>query len=359
MGKYYNCREQSQNEFVYHFNLPSTDPRHPAQGVNQQKGIYSAYMFKKPGQVANGVHLINLDARYDRSPTYSTYGPCEGGSSRMLSETQWTWLQNEFHRVSEIKVIGSGVQVLPPTNPGTTSFCAYDGPTGSFNANNTAVGEGPGTPAAGTVYESWAEIPQERTRLLQMAQRSINDGNAKHVIFISGDQHWAEIMAKKMPGSPSGGAPQTLYEVTASGIDQNWPYTVANTNRVRVRTADFQGDGKFVNECNFPFVYGGVTYNDCTNVGHTALWCSTQTTTGNAHVAGQWGNCLPEADELVPRASISFSNENTCTDNYLHVCSARANYGGIKVDWSANTVKLSIFTPHQTNVEAASVTLSF
>ena len=37
------------------------------------------------------------------------------------------------------------------------------------------------------------------------------------IIFVSGDQHWAELMAKEMPSSLAFGPAQTLYEVTASG----------------------------------------------------------------------------------------------------------------------------------------------
>ena len=37
------------------------------------------------------------------------------------------------------------------------------------------------------------------------------------IIFTSGDQHWAELMAKEMPSSLDFGPAQTLYEVTASG----------------------------------------------------------------------------------------------------------------------------------------------
>ena len=42
-------------------------------------------------------------------------------------------------------------------------------------------------------------------------------GKAKIIIFVSGDQHWAELMAKRMPDSLDYGPAQTLYEVTASG----------------------------------------------------------------------------------------------------------------------------------------------
>ena len=36
----------------------------------------------------------------------------------------------------------------------------------------------------------------------------MNDGYADAVIFLSGDQHWAEFMAKRMPSSPIFGESQ-------------------------------------------------------------------------------------------------------------------------------------------------------
>ena len=48
---------------------------------------------------------------------------------------------------------------------------------------------------------------------------------------MSGDPHWAEFMAKRMPASEEWGPEQTLYEVTASGIPQDWPGYYLNSNR--------------------------------------------------------------------------------------------------------------------------------
>jgi alkaline phosphatase D len=149
-------------------------------------------MFSTPDG-ENGIHLINLDARYGRSPTWATYGSCVGSKSRMLSDQQWAWLEEELlTRVSEIKIIGSGTQVLPPTYRERTihSYCAYDGPSGTFEAANTEVGEPIEENWRGTKYEAWSEIPQDRTRLLLLCQRSINEvgsmslcGNLQHCSY--------------------------------------------------------------------------------------------------------------------------------------------------------------------------------
>ena len=359
-GDEYECKKLSQDEFVYHFNIPSDDPRHPDQGENQREGIYSAYMFSKPDGGNNGIHQINLDARYHRNPTFDYYGTCQGADTDMLGETQWAWLEQELSKPSEIKVIATGIQVLPPLNRGRdlSDYCAYDGNGNSFDTAIADVGES--DVGSGTSYEAWAEIPTSRTRLLKLCQKSINDGNAKEIVFVSGDQHWAEIQAKKMPFDENAGAEQILYEVTASGIDQQWNVDVDNPNRVRVRSADSQGSGDFVNECNFPFQYDGTVYNDCTTVGHDKPWCSIETTSNDVHIPGSWGNCLPEEEELVPRSMQSYGKSRKCTDQYHHTCTAQANYGGIEVDWSSNRMKLAVYTPHhEGEVEASSILVDF
>lgn len=173
------------------------------------------------------------------------------------------------------------ISFMPPLNLGRDfgDYCAYDWNGNSFETAIAEVGESDF--ASGTSYESWAEIPTSRTRLLKLCQKPINDGNAKEIVFVSGDQHWAEIQAKKMTFDENAGDEQILYEVTASGIDQRWNFDVDNPNRVRVRSADSQGSGDFVYECNFPFEYKGVVYNDCDTVGHDRPWCSTKTDSNN------------------------------------------------------------------------------
>jgi alkaline phosphatase D len=254
-------------------------------------------------------------------------------------------LDTELAKVSVVKVIVSGVQVLHPTDQtrALSTYCSYDGASGTFVNSISAVGES--SSYLGTSYESWGEMPQERAKLLGKAQKAINDGKAKVIVFASGDQHWAELMAKRMPASTTYGDPQVLYEVTASGIHQNWNEAISNSNRLRTRTCDNAGTGPMNKACIFPFIYGGVTYNACTGVGNGGvLWCSTKTDSSNVHVAGFWGNCAPVADEL---AQLAYSNSSkTCTQSKFHVCTATANYGGVKVDFAQKKVRMSVQTPH-------------
>ena len=46
--------------------------------------------------------------------------------------------------------------------------------------------------------------------------------------------------------------------------------------------------------CVFPFMYGGILYNECTKVENAKLWCSTKTDFGNNHQTGNWGHCAPD-----------------------------------------------------------------
>jgi alkaline phosphatase D len=84
-----NCdsayRTQSQETFLKHFGVPETDLRW------QQHGVYGSNMFGT-AEEENRVHVIMLDVRSSRSPTYSSYGACQEDTSRALDETQWEWL---------------------------------------------------------------------------------------------------------------------------------------------------------------------------------------------------------------------------------------------------------------------------
>ena len=52
-----------------------------------------------------------LDARSGRDPTYSSYGQCKGSATNIITDAQWAWLEEELEKESEIKIIGSGIQV--------------------------------------------------------------------------------------------------------------------------------------------------------------------------------------------------------------------------------------------------------
>lgn len=353
-GKEYSCRRQSQDEFVNFFDVPETDPRHMVHGDKRQRGVYSSYMFSSSSQKGNAsaLHLIQLDCRYFRSPTFETHGKCEGAESDMLGSEQWSWLEQELKRPSQIKVIVSSIQVLQPTSrvEHPKRFCAYDGRGGTFDQAAIDLLEDNDNIRA-TDFESWAQLPQSRARLLQLAQKSINDGFANKIIFVSGDQQWGEIAYKAMPESIEYGKSQNLFEITSSGIGKTWAEADYNSNRLRIRTADYKGDGFFDKECKFPFTYEGSEYSNCTVDGGTMPWCGLG--------GDDWGFCLQESMEVVPQTNFTFSGAHMCSSNYMHVCNTTANYGGLEVDWDKRLITLSIFTPYDDDPVAASVVLGF
>ena len=280
-GNDYACAEQSQAEWANFVNIPRDEPQHP-DSPHYRPGVYNSRMFIKPGSSETGVHVIILDNRSQRDPTYKSYGHCRGSETKILSDDQWSWLEEELDKESEIKIIGSGTQVLPPTDQGSRSleeYCAHDshnaGDTDTSTFTDAIARLGEDDQWFSNPFELWGEVPLEREKLLGLAQRSINTGKSKVVVFVSGDQHWAEMMTKKMPDSDEWGQSQVLYEVTASGVAQNYATDQSNSNRLRLRSADHAGQGPFNQGCVFPFTYSGAVYDECTGVDNDGVpWCS-------------------------------------------------------------------------------------
>ena len=332
---------ESQKNFLAHFGPPKADPR-----WNGRRGVDSAKRFGAGKD--KDVHVIMLDARSGRSPTHSAHGACKGAGSSIMDEAQWAWLEGELAKEAAVTVIGSGIQVLMPlaatsgsASVNKTSYCAYDANDNTFDAARRALGElganetdwcpdhhvsggHVGCTARGTNYESWAEMPQARLRLLRMVQRSLWRGMTKAVVFVSGDQHWAEISAKTLPAFEEGGdvvPAQTVHELTSSGMaashDRSTPFY--NDNRAPAERCDSERDSVFANQCAFPFKHNGVEYTSCTMVGQAFPWCYYQVNSQGEGMSGRWGQCA------------SFVNV------------APSNYGEVQVDVDAKQAKLVIW----------------
>ena len=71
-------------------------------------------------------------------------------------------------------------------------------------------------------WESWTLFPRERERMIELIRSTQADG----VVFLSGDVHWGEISRQDVPG----GYP--LYDVTASGLNQDWDKIEPSARRV-------------------------------------------------------------------------------------------------------------------------------
>ncbi|GAP76047.1 phosphodiesterase/alkaline phosphatase D-like protein [Pseudoalteromonas sp. SW0106-04] len=346
-GKHYPKREQAQQEYLRHFDIPETDPRY-----QQQQGIYEAKMLGPSGE---RTHVITLDARYFRSPTFSQYGQCEGEQSTILGEQQWQWLEHQLQQPAQVTLIASGIQVLPPLHQqrSRSSYCAY----GDGQAFEDALSSMQEQTMSGTSYESWAEMPAQRARLLRLVQQAVNEGRTQAVIFLSGDQHWGELLQKKIPASAEYSKAVTVYEVTASGFGQNWPYHIENPLRMPIY-ADHQGDGVYRHQCQLPFTYAGVTYQGCITRDHDKPWCYTETDANGQGVAQQWGNCAGSGAQI-PGGEVGTVSNNIgrlSTGNRHFINKSGSNYGMVDIDWQQRTITLSIETADE---QAVSTIINF
>jgi len=83
-----------------------------------------------------------------------------------------------------------------------------------------------------------------------------------------------------------------LFEITASGIRQNWASLKTNPYRVPV-VADYKGNRQFTQACDIPFRYGGTWYKNCTTVPNELgasdqPWCYLRKDQEGNGVAGEW-----------------------------------------------------------------------
>lgn len=186
-GKEYAMKEESRNIFLDFWSEPSGSERwnHP--------GIYHAETY---GEEDKRVQFIMLDTRTFRDPLLpnngpdwkNDYRPNYDSSATFLGEAQWNWLREVLQQPAELRVVMSSNQF------GIT----YNG------------------------WEAWANVPIERNKMINL----IKETQANGVVFISGDVHWAEISKQEVEN----GYP--LYDITSSGITQEWSSTEPNDNRI-------------------------------------------------------------------------------------------------------------------------------
>lgn len=207
-GQEYAKKEESRKVMLDFWQESEDSPRR-----NRQDGIYTSYFY---GEGEDLVQVIMPDLRWNRPAlnkvsdlwyflksfvsTSGPYRPVEDPKASMLGESQWRWLEQELLKPAKIKIIASSLQLLPDF----------------------------------TGWESWANFPADRDRLLKF----ISDNRISGVLFISGDTHWGE-MSKLVPGL---GYP--LWEVTSSGLTEEWKDVSPNVHR--------QGEAK--PEVNYGFL---------------------------------------------------------------------------------------------------------
>lgn len=194
-GRHYPQKEASKAMFMDFWGVPPQSPR------RQHAGIYGSHVF-----AANGrrLQIILLDTRTFRdhllpndgqAPHKNDYRPNPSPDSTLLGAAQWAWLETQLRQPADLRIIATSIQFGH----------SYNG------------------------WESWTNVPHEQQRLLDL----ITATQAGGVLFISGDVHWGEISRRDLPG----GYP--LYDVTASGINQDWDVIEPNTYRVGEAVAEY------------------------------------------------------------------------------------------------------------------------
>ncbi|RYV00511.1 metallophosphatase [Shewanella sp. OPT22] len=207
-GKEYPQKETSRKIMLDFFNEPKTSARY-----SRTDGIYTSYVY---GDNDKKVQVILPDLRWNRDELHSVskfdyatkripnnmgpYTASLDSSASMLGETQWQWLEKELLKPAKLKIIGSSLQLLPEF----------------------------------TGWESWANFPNDRNRLISFIQKHKING----VLIISGDTHWGEVSRINTANS------YPLWEVTSSGLSEKWKDVSPNKHRV----------GKFTNNVNYGFI---------------------------------------------------------------------------------------------------------
>lgn len=195
-GLEFSHKEQSKKIMLDFWQEPKNSIRY-----TQKAGIYTSYLI---GEENEQVHIIMPDLRWNRTPlnsvdllTYNLsrkpknmgpYSPVTQANATMLGETQWQWLEQELQKPAKITIIASSLQLLPEF----------------------------------TGWESWANFPKERQRLLDLIEKHQVNG----VIIISGDTHWSEV------SKVSEALDYPLWEITSSGLTEKWKDVSPNKHRV-------------------------------------------------------------------------------------------------------------------------------
>jgi len=211
-GEEWEGKQAAKDAFMEFFETPNNSP------VRDRGGVYDAKIFGPAGQ---RVQVILLDTRWFRGPLermekeawkelrrekgkwQGPYLPAENSDSSMLGDEQWEWLAAELKKPADLRLIVSSIQVVP-------------------------VDHG---------WEKWGNLPKERKKLFEL----IRDTGATGVIFLSGDRHTADI--SMLPLETDGSPAYPLYDVTASGLNQNG--FSQEENRYRAQQMDPFGKSNF------------------------------------------------------------------------------------------------------------------
>ncbi|MGB0591145.1 MAG: alkaline phosphatase D family protein [Myxococcota bacterium] len=191
-GREYPMREASEAVFLDFWQVPPEGPQ------RQHPGVYGAFTY---GEGDRRVQLLVLDTRSFRGPLAPAgddprfkhrYRP--DPSAVLLGDAQWAWLEARLEEPAALRIIASSIQ---------------------FSGDYTG-------------FESWANLPRERARLVALLGQS----GPSPVLFLSGDVHHGELSRL----TPSGQPP--IYDLTSSGINQVG--TILEPSNTRLGEAVFE-----------------------------------------------------------------------------------------------------------------------
>jgi alkaline phosphatase D len=199
-GEAFTMKHEARRQFCDFWGEPPDSPRRTQDG-----GVFASYFFGPPGR---RTQLILPDLRWNKTEVVppggflavagkyiaaritgrgvsGAYRPVIDPAATMLGATQWAWLEQQFQKPADLRIIASSLQVL----------------------------------SRGTGWEAWDLFPHEQSRLEELI------GAANNVILLSGDVHYAELTRAERPGlSP-------LWELTSSGLTEVWPNLPPNSRR--------------------------------------------------------------------------------------------------------------------------------
>ena len=195
-GIEYPQKEASRQIMLDYFNVPKNSPRR-----SRADGIYTSYVLDK-GDIK--VQVILPDLRWNRSPLESVgrlkymfskapnnlgpYEPTQDKSRTMLGHAQWNWLEQQLREPADVRILATSLQFLPEF----------------------------------TGWESWANMPHERQRFLTL----LDTYQIDNLVIVSGDTHWSELSQINRKNG------KTLWEMTASGLTEEWKDVSPNKHRV-------------------------------------------------------------------------------------------------------------------------------
>jgi alkaline phosphatase D len=185
-----------------------------SEAVRARPGVYESTI---TGPEGKRVQVILLDTRFFRSdlkrapwskerPPLGGYRPDDSAGITMLGEAQWAWLAAELAKPADLRIVVSSIQVLTTAHQ----------------------------------FESWANFPAERTRLLDL----IRGRAASGLVLLSGDRHAGGIYALEHGG-------ETIWELTSSSLNLAFGDDI---ERSSAREPDAARVGKFFPVENYGLV---------------------------------------------------------------------------------------------------------